>query len=154
MGIRVDGIDRLLNKLKRLDSPELVRALQASAMAIAEKIRDELTPYPPPPRYPLRWASEKQRRYVMSLVRRYGPWRRGSHPLSQDLANSYTVKPFTSTAALLYSRATYAVYVQSAQHQQPFHRDTGWTTDKQAIERVRRSGVIRRILHAALRRFL
>jgi len=152
--MRIEGLERVQRMIRRLSSAEFDRVLQKAALAIGEHIRAEIANYPGSPRYPLRWASDKQRRYVMALVRRFGPYRRRFSAMSQNLGQSWAVRPMASTAAVVGTRVTYAPYVQSATHQQPFHADTGWVTDREAVARVKRSGVIHRIMRAAIRTFI
>ena len=80
---------------------------------------------PGAPRYPLRWKSDKQRRYVMAKLRREGnlPYKR-----TGQLAASWFVWSEGSADSGMVgvengSPVGRWVYTDD---QQPFHKDTGW----------------------------
>jgi len=152
--VRVEGLERLVRVIGRACT-DLPRAIGAATFAIGEQIRGTIAVYPPMPKYPLRWASKRQRAAYFATRRGLGPYVRVSDPHSQQLGKSWATARHGSISAVVGTRATYAPYVQSAQQQQPFHADTGWVTDEQAVKRVSESGVIddifRDVLHAALR---
>jgi len=150
--VRIEGLDALRAALLALADEDLYK----SAMwAIGEEIRSEVARYPGPPKYPLRWASRKQRFYVLRVLRKnLGPYVRRYDPMSQNLGQSWAVAEHGRTGVVVGTRATYAPYVQSAEHQQPFHADTGWVTDEQAVRRVMDDGVVGDILRDTLKRAL
>ena len=102
-----------------------------SVRAHVEKRVDEVLVPPGPPKYPLRWASEKQRRYVMAKLRRENnlpyqrtgdllagfkvTWQRGKQGGLLDISNE----------AMASDGVPLVEYVMGAS-QQPFHSDTGW----------------------------
>jgi hypothetical protein len=146
--VDVGKIEKLKLGLIGLLSPETKRG---ALWAIGEEIRDHIARYPPPPRYPLRWASQKQKFYVLRILRKnLGKYVRRFDPMSQDLGGSWTVA-WDANRVVVGTRVTYAPYVQSAKHQQPFHRDTGWVTDEQVVKEVKASKVIEEIVSEALR---
>jgi len=107
-------------------TPALMQEAQARVLrTYRQDIIDDLTNYPGKPRYPLRWKSERQRRYVMAKLRRENnlPYRR-----TGQLAAGWRVVSNTrgdiGEIAILNSTA-YVRYVQG-DDAQPFHRDTGW----------------------------
>lgn len=107
-------------------TPALMQEAQARVLrAYRQDILDQLQRQPGKPRYPLRWKSERQRRYVMAKLRRENnlPYRR-----TGQLAAGWRVVSNTrgniGEIAILNSSA-YARYVQG-DDAQPFHRDTGW----------------------------
>lgn len=87
--------------------------------------------YPGSPKYPLRWKSARQRRYVMAKLRREGnlPYQRTGQ--FQD-AWDFSLFGFDGGFEAIIGNtaktdrgeplATFIV----GQHQQPFHADTGW----------------------------
>ncbi len=83
--ISVKGKD-LLDDLQALaqKAPELlIPATAQVAQYVQQQIISDLRAEPGPPRYPIRWKSERQRRYVMAKLRRENnlPYRR-THALS------------------------------------------------------------------------
>jgi len=141
--MRIDGLDKLTRALDRFATrPAVMDTVNPALVAAGEEIRSHLVRYPRPPRYPLRWASRKQRFYVLFVLRKgLGAYQRTTDPMSQRLQASWAVAR-DAGRVLVGTRATYAPYVQSAQAQQPFHADTGWTTDEQAVQRVIESGAL------------
>ncbi len=152
ISVRVDGVEKLDRVIARVHSG-MARAIGAATFAIGQQIQRTIAVYPPRPRYPLRWASAQQRKaYVeMRRARKLGPYRRMTDPFSQHLGKKWTVERLGRMGAMVGTTVTYAPYVQSAQRQQPFHADTGWITDEEAVQRVSESGVVGQIVGDALR---
>ena len=149
--LEVEGLDRVAAALTALANPEVYRA---AMRVIGEQVRARIARYPGPPKYPLRWASRKQAFYVRWVLRKnLGPYVRRFDPMSQNLGQSWTVAQ-EGARTVVGTRTTYAPYVQSATQQQPFHADTGWVTDEQAVREVKESGVVREILVDALKNAL
>lgn len=105
--------------------PEYASALERAFAPVvkavtAPALRTLQTP-PGAPRYPLRWRSARQRRYVMAKLRREGnlPYRRTGR-----LARSWQIV-FRSRQVVLRNDTPYAMFVQ-ADWVQPYHLDTGW----------------------------
>lgn len=153
ISIQVSGLSELRGRLGRKLDPYL----RAATFAIGEQIRSRLARYPGPVVHPIQWASERQRRFYFAMRQRRGlplGYVRQFDPMSQRLGPSWTTARWGDIGAVVGTRVRYAPYVQSYEKQQPFHRATGWVTDRQAIEQVQASGVIPRILNDALRRAL
>ncbi len=148
--IQIKGLDELL----RITSADLRPTFRAILHGIGELVRDQVARAPGPVHKPIRWASAKQRRYVMALVRQHGPWVRESHALSQRLIASWTVRAEGDMRVVVGNRTTYGPWVQDATLQQPMHRATGWMTDERAKEIVEKSGDIDRIMGQAIEHFL
>ena len=140
------GYDDLADKLGKDLSP----ALRAAALALAEEIRDKIARYPGPVSYPIKWQSERQRRFVMAMLADDLPYSRGSGAMSQTLGKSWTSAQYGAIGAVVGTKTTYAPYVQGEELQQDMHRATGWVTDRQAVDQVEESGVIERIYHDAI----
>lgn len=140
--IKIDGLEDLLSRLSEAAEKKFwVRARFAGA----ELLRDVIAQYPPLPHYPLRWASRKQFIWYMSAIRRgqiQAPYVR-QHGSSQRLGSSWT-SAIEGNDVFCGTEVTYAKYVQSEEHQQPFHKDTGWRTDKFAAEQVAKGGDLER----------
>lgn len=151
--VRVEGLERLVRTIERAHN-DMPRTISAATLAIGEQIRGTIAVYPPPPRYPLRWVSKQQRAAYFATRRGLGAYRRVTDPLSQQLGKSWATQRHGRVGAVVGTRATYAPYVQSAKRQQPFHADTGWITDEQAVKRVRDSGVVSRIVTDAIHKLL
>jgi len=94
---------------------------------------------PGPPSYPLRWASERQRRYVMAKLRRENnlPYTR-THAFSQN----WEVRPhltdnsgfmIVENDAMTDSGEPLQDFIVG-HRQQPFHKDTGWYRIEDEIE--------------------
>jgi hypothetical protein len=105
------SVQQAVEKMKRIP-----RRLEESALPIlresAEKIRRIMSRPGLGVRYPIRWDSERQRRYVMAKLRREGnlPYQRtGAHANAwetQDLANGSVVQNLGHKAVFLYGSAS------------------------------------------------
>jgi len=94
------------------------------------RMNRELMAQPGRPKYPIRWASEKQRKYVMAKLRRENnlPYRR-----TGKLARSWRIRAalqLVGGQVWMENPATIAAYIYGSRvgqsPQQPFHKDTGW----------------------------
>lgn len=120
--------------LNKTNLARIAARLPAFYLGIGEAIKNKIQPYPGPVRRPIRWASERQRRYVLARVRPL-PYRRQTHPLSQRLATSWRVRA-ERRGAVVVSRARYARHVVG-DRQQPMHRATGWPRADRVIRDVK-----------------
>lgn len=155
--MKIDGYDELKRKLDRFVTKQGVLSVVAPALVTTgEEIRNVLSQYPSPPRYPLRWASQQQKFYVLRVLRKgVGPYRRTTDPMSQRLQASWVVSRHDLPHRVVVgTRVTYARYVQSARAQQPFHKDTGWTTDAQAVQYVFENDVLHKNIFDAVNKYL
>ncbi len=148
--IQIKGLSELL----RIVGADLGPTVRAILHGVGDLVRNEIARAPGPVHKPIVWASAKQRRYVMALVRKHGPWVRESHSLSQRLIASWTVKTENDYRVVVGNRATYGPWVQDADMQQPMHRASGWQTDERAIANVAGSGDVERIAGMAIERVL
>lgn len=143
--IEVKGLDALIAKLDGT-APKVISGV---TMAIGQLVRDAMAKYPKRNAGPVKWASAKQRTWYHAARGKAGlPLRytRNSDPWSQRLGPSWAVERWHEVDAAVGTRVTYAKWVQSDEFQQPMHEATGWKTDKQAVEEVRRSGAVERIV--------
>ncbi len=127
--ISVKGKD-LLDDLQALaqKAPELlIPATAQVAQYVQQQIISDLRAEPGPPRYPIRWKSERQRRYVMAKLRRENnlPYRR-THALSRAWTVEISLRR-DGTVLTVRNPSDVAQFVYGP-HQQPFHEDTGWQT--------------------------
>ena len=145
--IHVEGLEDIERALERLP-----RWFNLAGRALGDELLTRMATYPPPPKYPLRWASRQQKFYVTKVLRRnLGPYVRMYDPMSQDLLHSWTVDTKRLPHEVIVgTRVSYAPYVQSDAMQQPFHADTGWITDKRAVEDLQASGVVNDVIQDAL----
>lgn len=135
--IDVSGIPKLIKTLGALEARKYMRAVMRQA---AEEIRGDMATYPPRnTNYPLRWKSPKQRaayfamRHAQGLSNRYT---RQSDPMSQRLGPSWTTQvALDGMSATIGNKVTYARLVQTREMQQPMHKDTGWVTAEDVVER-------------------
>ena len=152
-GLRVyiEGLDMVRREVSH---DNFAKAVAAIRLGVANEVRAEIAAYPGEPKYPLSWKSKKQRRWFFMSVKAgfiKVPYVRQLASTSQRLGPSWTVADEGRTVG---TRVTYAPYVQSHKYQQPFHKDTGWTTDKQAVEEVAGSGIIDNVAREVLRKAL
>lgn len=99
---------------------KVARSRSAQAMLV------DLKTEPGKPTYPLRWKSERQRRFVMAKLRRENnlPYRR-THDLSRAWRIVALIPELGVAEIILVNDTPYAQFVQG-QYQQPYHIDTGW----------------------------
>ena len=150
-------VDSQLAELQRalanLTGPLLSKFKDRVTYYVAVAIKGEIQPYPGPANSPVKWPSEKARRYYFAQRREAGlpmKYTRGSDPMSQRLQQSWTIRRGTAEA-VLGNRATCAPYVASVEYQTEQHAATGFTTDEQAAEQTMESGVMGRIVEAQVR---
>ena len=149
ISIKIVGLEEVARKV----NVNLKPALRASTFAIGEEIRNNLTKYPPRRHDPVKWTSRKQRIYYFAMRRKKGlplGYTRGNDPMSQRLGASWATAHKGDTDAVVGTRVKYARWVQSDKDQQPMHKETGWITDKQAIEKFKSSGKAGRIVRDAI----
>lgn len=149
--ITIQGIDALLRDLNQPLAP----VLRDITFAVGEVVRSEMAVYPGGPSSPVKWASEKSRRYYFWMRRSRGlpiRYSRNSDPMSQKLGASWTVSHLGQTDAQVAPKASYGPFVQSASMQSPQHRATGWITDEKGIANVERSGDVERVAQQIIAR--
>jgi hypothetical protein len=92
---------------------------------VDEEVVSRLRVEPPPPRYPFRWASQKQRRafFATNGFGRGIPTRR-THDAAQGWRTIFSATP-TGGEVAIENPVKYAEFVFGPR-QQPGHADTGW----------------------------
>lgn len=118
-----DIIEALQEQMQK--TPGLLRtALKRQGTAFKRRINKRLKEEPPPPSYPLRWQSEKQRRAFFATN---GFGRGIGAPRTHALARGWVVNVDRKRDLEIevYNRQSYARFVVGAD-QQNFHIDTGW----------------------------
>ncbi len=120
--------------LKRFVRDDFAERVSALIYSCAEVVKSKIAVYPGPVKHPVQWTSLKQKIWVLNNVQPL-PYVRMTHPKSQRLGNSYKIRKVSKGYEVI-SEVTYAAYVQAEQYQQPMHKNTGWVTDRQAVERA------------------
>jgi hypothetical protein len=108
------------------DMPKVTqKAFKGIVQRYSTKMLKELSTEPGKPRYPLRWKSARQRRYVMAKLRREGnlPYQR-THKLARGWRVD-TKATGNEGYMRVYNDVPSAVFVQG-DFAQPMHLDTGW----------------------------
>jgi len=144
--IEIKGLDKLQRKLGRGARP----VIRTILLGVAEEIKGRIAEYPGPVVYPIRWASESQRRAYFAKRKGMGPYVRQTDSFSERLGPSWATRMEGDDRAIVGTRVSYAPWVQSAEAQQPMHAATGWKTDEEAVEEVEQSGAIERIFSQAM----
>lgn len=128
--------------------------VEPTLVGIATSVQHEITSNKPPPpkRGSMRFVSERQRRFVMAGISKGtidSPYRRGQSKQSERMNRSYKIIRAPSTITLT-NTASYMRYV-IGDRQARIHVGR-WMTGAMATERVIKSGVIARIVAAAIRK--
>jgi len=151
MNIRIEGLPELMRDLGIPLGP----VLREITFTVGGLVQKEMAEYPGPSNSPVKWASEKSRRYYFWMRRSRGlpiRYSRNSDPMSQKLGASWTVSHLGQTDAQVAPKASYGPFVQSASMQSPQHRATGWITDEKGIANVERSGDVERVAQQIIAR--
>lgn len=93
------------------------------------RMNRELMALPGRPKYPIRWASEKQRKFVMAMLRARNnlPYKRtGKLAKKWRILSALRLESGTVTMENPAKIAQYIYGDRVGRHQQPFHKDTGW----------------------------
>lgn len=144
--VKIEGLNRIQ---QRLGVPLKV-VLQPAFLAAGHHLRSLIAQYPGPVKYPIRWKSAKQKRWYFANRRGALPYVRQTDPDSQRLGPSWAVSQ-DGLRVVVGTRVTYAPFVQDADRQQPFHHDTGWVTDREAVEKLIADEVIEKACRKAIR---
>ncbi len=99
---------------------------QAVTNDIAPVILPEAQAEPGAVARPIEWASEKQRRYVMMMIKKGlipAPYIR-THALSQGW--QFSVKTGSNDTTVTLANSSSKMTFVEGENQQPFHRNTGW----------------------------
>lgn len=145
--VEITGIEQV----EKVLGTNLEPALRGATKAVAAVIQNEIAPYPKATSAN-RPAGPGSRWYE----RGYGPrWMLvggGIHgrKTSQQLGRRWAIKSQGRMGAVLGNIASYAAFVHSKKKQAGFHADRGWVTDVEAIDRVRKRGLIQRIVGDAI----
>jgi len=112
----LDAVKDSIAKLGR----GVAKAMGTIAKGIGEEIRDVLKIYPSKPPH-------------------------STYERTNNLQQGWNVQQRGRVSAVVGNAVPYAPYVQSADQQVGFHKATGWGTDKQAVQEVEQSGIIKDI---------
>lgn len=130
----------ILDEIKRLarDLPRVFpRALETELRGVRRGLLAALQEEPGRPKYPIRWASEKQRRFVMALLRRQGnlPYKRTGR-FVRAWKVELVGKGFDGE--LIATNDSGIEQFITGVRQQPFHKDTGWYQSEDVIDAHRK----------------
>ena len=141
MAVKIRGVAALARRLKG----NLDETLKPAYVAIGELVRGEVAPDPPalPPRDP----SWYERGYGGRYRRRDG--RVTGRRTSEMLGRRWSVTA-RGRGAVVENSASYAPFVHNAERQNRVLGTRGWVTDRQAIDRVVRSGAWERMVTTAV----
>lgn len=137
--------------LKRALDGNMQKVVQRASVPITREIHKIVSEYP--------GASEANRPNHRWYERGYGPrWSRkdgsiGGRKTSEMLNRSWGIQR-KRWGMVLGSRASYSPVVHHHKEQAKFHKRRGWVTDKQAVDKMLRSGKMDRIVKAAVKRVL
>jgi len=127
--ITIHGIDKLVAKLGRLESVQLLRLPMHAATKL---IYAEAIKYPGQTKKPFKFVSDKQRRYVIMAIRKgiiQVPYRRRK---SSGLAGSWVERVEDhgdSLVGIVGSSISYGPFVMSPDNQAQYHQGNWQTTD-------------------------
>ncbi len=139
--VKLRGVTQLARRLRG----NLDETLQPAYVAIGELVRGAVAPYPPAP--PPTEPSWYERGYGGKYRRRDG--RITGRKTSEMLGRRWSVTA-RSKGAVVQNAASYAPFVHDAEKQNRVHAVRGWVTDRQAIDRVVRSGAWERMVRTAV----
>jgi hypothetical protein len=149
--IEIEGLPELKRAIRRAgaDMPKTLRRVERK---IGQDARNRLKKYPPRNKGPVKWRSRRQHYWYREARRRAGlplKYTRKKDPWSQRLGESWVVDQGWRRT-VVGTRVTYARHVQSEEDQEPMHKATGWVTDAQVVDEMKRTGVVKRIVQAEI----
>ncbi len=139
VSMRVEGLDELLRKLRRLGKETAQPAIAEGA----NHIKEVIAVYPPRSSRPQPPKTFKQRVFLIwAIANRIidFPYRRGISPGSQALGRRWTVEfRDDGLTGVVGNNARYAEVVHDWQKQSHYHQQTGWKTDRDVVEQEARA---------------
>lgn len=151
-GFEIEGLDPILRRWSRPIRP----AISAASVALAEALRDVVSPYPRETsanRPPSGTGTYYQRGRGQMYKGKTGTRLVRS---SQTLGRRWRHRAYGATDAILTNNADYSGYVHGSDtHKQARHMERiGWMSVHKGIDRLRRQGIAERIYTRALLRVL
>lgn len=159
--VKVQGADELVRAL----GGDVKKAIQRGAHLIAAEVKREVAEYPAlsdanvPRSFNALYSIKSRKALNRWYQRGYGTkWARkdgtvGGARTSEMLNRSWGVRRLP-LGAFVGSKASYAPVVHHWKEQASFHKRRGWVTDRDAVERVRKSGKMDRIMQQVVDRIL
>ena len=149
VSIKIEGLDKLVSRLRRVGSLAGVRAaIKGAAIHVLNRMKE----YPAARHAPQPFVSDKQRRGFFWHLAQGDievPYRRGQSPGSQSLKHRWAMKTEDDgLTAAVGNNASYARLVQDAEKQTRYHTTTGWGT-VQGVMKEERDLVTGMIIGAA-----
>lgn len=123
--VDLDILDAIADTAQK--SPKLMQtAYNRNTRRLRSRVVERLATEPDRPQYPIRWKSDKQRRFVMAKLREEGnlPYQR-THALSKGW-KAAAEQDGEGGIMTVSNKSPIAQYVQG-DDAQPFHLDTGWS---------------------------
>lgn len=139
------GLDEVMEKLGRVASPATLTRGMRKAVNL---VQAHVATYPPASRKPMVWASERQRRYVMAMIRRgriQVPYRR-----TGTLGRRWTTEVVTEGADVVGkvgNNTVYGPYVMGREQQAAYHSGT-WPIAVE-VAAVQRPAIVQCFMDAA-----
>ena len=157
--VKITGDEKLMRAL----GADVEKAINRATPLIAKAIKREIAEYPPiseanvPRGFGSAVSIGTRKSANRWYERGYGPrWARkdgsaGGSKTSEMLNRSWAIGAVWK-GAVLGSKASYAPVVHHYREQASFHKRRGWVTDKEAIERVDKTGKAQRIMNQVMRK--
>lgn len=125
-----------INDASKTAAKRMNKAYKRRIKTIRQNVLDELRETPGKPRYPLRWKSDKQRKFVMAKLRREKnlPYKR-----TGALEAGWTTEIRDQKNGAIFqvqNRLPFAKFVQG-DDAQPYHIDTGWNSAAEIVSKWR-----------------
>lgn len=137
IGVDIEGLDEVREKLKRLDSPEPMREM---TFEVAKLIRTEMQKYPSPKHitrkaaYGVTFFSDKQRRFFFAALKRGQisvPYKR-----TQTLRRGWQILPFGQSGHIVANEVPYAYLVHGEGTQSRMMQKIGWKTLDAVVKKL------------------
>ncbi len=149
VSIKVEGLDKLVNRLRKVGSLAGVRAaIRGAAIHVLNRMKE----YPVARHAPQPFVSDRQRRGFFYHLRKGDievPYRRAQSPKSESLKHRWARKTEDDgLTEVVGNNASYARLVQDEEKQTRYHKTTGWAT-VQSVMKDERDLVTGMIMGAA-----
>ena len=128
MAVTIKGLDKVIEKLERVGGPGALKKPMTKSVA---HLHDKIAKYPPSS-----GANSPGGGYSW-YERGYGTRTRTGrgYPTSETLGRRWTHEVSADgKRGVVGNNASYAIYVQSVEHQAGFHKARGWKTDADIVD--------------------
>jgi len=153
--IRIEGLDRVQDKLKQLEPRRYMTAVMGECVS---DIKDDIAVYAPSTEanLPRSWTSGGpntwyERGYGTRRVRKDGSII--GYPTSEELGRSWTTRvEQQGMRGVVGNKVSYGPFVQDEDEQAPFHKARGWRTIQEVAKRQAPKAIKR--IQEAIRKIL